>query len=60
MNATLDPPVAFVLSQRAPAQPAEPVRGDGPRRIGLIMADVLARHGLTDAEANAGAPRRSA
>jgi hypothetical protein len=62
MNATLDPPVAIALPPLpSPALP-EPARGEGPRRIGVIMAEVLARHGL-DGPAGDGAtpgPRRSA
>jgi hypothetical protein len=60
MNATLDPPVDFALPPLAAPAPPEPARGDGPRRIGLIMAEVLARHGLMEADAAAAAPRRSA
>lgn len=59
MNATLEPPVAIALP---PLAPSEVARGDGPRRIGLIMAEVLARHGLEEASAATAAsvPRRSA
>jgi hypothetical protein len=63
MNAMLEPPVAITLPPHTPRVP-EPVRVDAPRRIGLIRAEVLARHGLADAEAEANGagpvPRRSA
>jgi hypothetical protein len=65
MNATLDlpvaiPPVAIALPPLMPPIPPESVRTEGPRRIGAIMAEVLARHGLDEAGAAAGIPRRSA
>jgi hypothetical protein len=60
MNATLDPPVAFAMPPLTASTPPEPARGDGPRRIGLIMTDVLARHGLSEADVPAATPRRSA
>jgi hypothetical protein len=53
MNATLEPPVAIALP---PLASPEPVRADVPRRIGLIMAEVLARHGLDEAAAATAAP----
>jgi hypothetical protein len=67
MNAALESPVAIALPPLTPRppqtfrKPPQPVRGDRPRRIGLVMAEVLARHGLDDSAIAATAnPHRSA